>query len=117
MTKSYIIKFPSKSPTAKSLEEREEAPIVPKLEEKELIIGIKDIFNNNLSFGKTNSINNKDSDDDSSKFIEKDVKPKSELVLNPKIPNFLPTDKLYEINEKTLTKEYNKNLSLFSVNI
>ena len=82
---------------------------VPNLEEKELIIGIKDIFNNNLSFGKTNSINNKDSDDDSSKFIEKDVKPKSELVLNPKIPNFLPTDKLYEINEKTLTKEYNKN--------
>ena len=31
------------------------------------------------------------------------------LALNPKKFKYLPTDNLYEISEKTLTKEYNKN--------
>ena len=71
-----------------------------------------DLFiNNDLSFGNKNENMNKDSDsfDNSSKISEEDSKLKSKLVLNPKKSKFLPTDKLYEINEKSLSKEYNKN--------
>ena len=70
--------------------------------------------NMNLSFSNINPAidNDKNSDDeqDLSKNNEEDLfKLKSGLFLNPKISKHLPTDHLYEINEKTLTREYNKN--------
>ena len=74
----------------------------------------RDSNNMILSFSNINPIidNEKNSDDeqDLSKNNEEDLfRLKSGLFLNPKISKHLPTDKLYEINEKTLTREYNKN--------
>ena len=85
--------------------------------EKNDIIINKENFHNNISFANLNSFDDNDNDNDknsendqdSSKLNEDDLKLKPGLVLNPKISNHLPTDNLYEINEKTLTKEYNKN--------
>lgn len=58
--------------------------------------------NNNISFGNFNSIDEKNSEDElnSSKFSGDGVKVNQELILNPKISSFLPTDKLYEVTEK-----------------
>ena len=72
----------------------------------------KIIFNkksNNISIENMNSILDKISNEDSnsSKFSEEEPNSNHQLILNPKISRFLPTDNLYEINEKT--KEYNKN--------
>ena len=70
---------------------------------------------NSISFSNLNSINNKDNDKNSendhyfSKNDEEEVKLLPGLILNPKISKHLPSDNLYEINEKTLSKEYNKN--------
>ena len=73
-------------------------------DKEEQISDIKTNLNNN-------SIINKDSDsvDNSSKISEEELKLISNLVLNPKKTKFLPTDKLYEINEKSSGKKYNKN--------
>ena len=63
----------------------------------------------NAIFNSINDIIINDEELNSSKHNEKEHKHKPGLELNPKISKSLPTDNLYEINEKTLTKEYNKN--------
>ena len=63
----------------------------------------------NAMFNSINDIIVNDEELNSSKHNEKEHKHKPGLELNPKISKSLPTDNLYEINEKTLTKEYNKN--------
>ena len=70
-----------------------------------------------VSFSNINPIidNDKNSDDeqDLSKNNEEDLfKLKSGLFFNPKISKHLHIDNLYEINEKTNTREYNKNNQL-----
>ena len=62
--------------------------------------------NNNISFENLNSSIEKNSN---SELNSSEEEPKSnhKLILNPKISRFLPTDNLYEINEKT--NEYNTN--------
>ena len=63
----------------------------------------------NAMFNSINDIIVNEEELNSSKHNEKELKSKPGLELNPKISKCLPTDNLYEINEKTLTKEYNKN--------
>ena len=63
----------------------------------------------NAIFNSINDIIVNEEELNSSKHNEKELKNKPGLELNPKISKCLPTDNLYEINEKTLTKEYNKN--------
>ena len=63
---------------------------------------------NNLNLNSINDMLN-DEEFNSSGKNEEELKCKSGLVLNPKISKFLPIDKLYKIDEKTLEKEYNKN--------
>ena len=65
---------------------------------------------NNISFDNSNSVIGKNSDDEmnSSKFSEEGGKSSQGLILNPKITTFLPTDNLYEVNERTSNKNYNK---------
>ena len=65
---------------------------------------------------KEKNINNSMNDDianeeeiNSSKNNEVKRRNKHDLIFNPKKFKYLPTDNLYEISEKTLTKEYNKN--------
>ena len=72
---------------------------------------INNNINNNISFDNFNSVNGKNSDDEmnSSKFSEEGGKSSQGLILNPKITKFLPTDNLYEVNEKTSNKTYNKD--------
>ena len=65
-------------------------------------------INNSNNFNSINDIPNED-ELNSSKHNEEEQKNKPGLILNPKVSKYLPTDNLYEINEKTLTKEYNKN--------
>ena len=62
--------------------------------------------NNNISFENMNSSIEKNSN---SELNSSEEEPKSyhKLILNPKISRFLPTDNLYEINDKN--NEYNKN--------
>ena len=64
---------------------------------------------NSSMFNSINDIVVNEEELNSSKHNEKEPKHKPGLELNPKISRCLPTDNLYEINEKTLTKEYNKN--------
>ena len=95
---------------------------IPNPEKKEIKIKEEDIknensndninnnINNNISFENFNSVIGKNSDDEmnSSKFSEEGGKSSQGLILNPKIMTFLPTDNLYEINEKTSNKKYTK---------
>ena len=60
------------------------------------------VINNFYSFNNEEEIN-------LSKIIDKEDKIDKELKLNPTILKYLPIDKLYEINEKTDEREYNKN--------
>ena len=63
--------------------------------------------NNNLNLNSLNDINEEDiiySNNNSDK-----QKQKTGLLLNPKISKYLPTDNLYEINEKANIKDYTKN--------
>jgi hypothetical protein len=63
----------------------------------------------NAIFNSINDIIVNEEELNSSKHNEKELKHKPDLELNPKKSKCLPTDNLYEIDEKTLTKEYNKN--------
>ena len=65
----------------------------------------------NVNISIINSINDIANEEElySSKNYEVEMKNKLGLIFNPKILKYLPTDNLYEISEKTLTKEYNKN--------
>ena len=52
---------------------------------------------------------NSEEDLNSSKFSGEEVKVNQELILNPKMSSFLPTDNLYEVTEKTSANGiYNK---------
>jgi hypothetical protein len=66
---------------------------------------------NNLNNSIINSMNDIANEEEisSSKNNEVEQRNKHGLVLNPKKMKYLPTDNYYEIREKTLTKEYNKN--------
>ena len=71
-----------------------------------------DIINNNnkSNHNLKSFIDNDNSDElNSSNFSQEKLKPIEELILNPKISTFLPTDNLYEINEKSSPNKYNKN--------
>jgi len=65
----------------------------------------------NVNNSMINSINDIANEEElnSSKNNETEQKNKNGLAFNPKKLKYLPTDNLYIINEKTLTKEYNKN--------
>ena len=66
----------------------------------------------NINNSIINSINDDIANEDeinSSKNKEVKRRNKHDLIFNPKKLKYLPTDNLYEISEKTLTKDYNKN--------
>ena len=79
-----------------------------------IIIDLNEDFDN-YNINKSNYniksfIDNDNSDElNSSNFSQEKLKPIEELILNPKISTFLPTDNLYEINEKSSPNKYNKN--------
>ena len=71
-------------------------------------------FKNDVLTTNINSVVSKENEEESSSSKlsaddEDEPKLNKALVLNPIKPLFLPTDKLYEINEKNLTKEYKPN--------
>ena len=69
-------------------------------------------FNNNsiLPSGNLNTIieNNIEEKSNESSFSDREQNLRTELILNPKKSNFLPTDNLYEIIEEVEEKDYNK---------
>ena len=71
----------------------------------------KYIPSENINLIIDNDINNINNEDEinASKSIDKEHKLSSELKLNPINLKYLPTDKLYEINDNSEEREYNKN--------
>ena len=70
-------------------------------------------INNKSNYNLKSFIDCENSDElNSSIYSQEKLKPIEELILNPKMFKYLPTDKLYEINEKSSPNKYNKNDNL-----